>query len=100
MTKEEQINIFSFKPIVFLIVLIQFGIILILGLVSVHLFDPPKYYNEFDLTKTENKIACEYNVKTFPIMTGFLHNEKIGEMALVNMKKEECTSKSFNKFLL
>lgn len=98
MTKEEQINIFSFKPIVFLIVLIQFGIILILGLVSVHLFDPPKDYSEFDLTKTENKIACEYNVKTFPIMTGFLHNEKIGEMALVNMKKEECTQKVLTNF--
>lgn len=98
MVKSKSLNIYQFSFMIFLVVLIQFVAIIIAGLFLVRFTDTPKEYSEFDLEKTENRIAYDYGVQTFPITTGFLHDKKIGEMALVNMKEEECTQKVLTNF--
>ncbi len=98
MVKAKSLDIFSFIFTIFLVISIQFLIIVIAGLSLVFFTDRPKKYSEFDLKKTENKIASDYDIQTFPIMTGVLHNKKIGEMALVNMKKEDCSQKVLTNF--
>lgn len=99
MLKNKSLNIFfKLYLYIFLIIFVQFGIIIITGLFMMFFGKSFQENYEYEIKKTEHKIADDYNIGTFPIMTGFLHNKKIGEMAIVNIKKG-MHKKSFNKFL-